>query len=171
MDCLQNYQTLHWCYTAVREKKYSVWLNKQRNLKQSGVLLSTLMTTECSLEGAPYMHMHSQKHVVVCVHSGHLYRQPVNHIGPQQNVFITVNNVSVVMDNVKNNSIVRGCFHFGGCATEAQHENSHEPSHFYVIVCCFYKYVMVCGPYHFLSPFLFEYCVLFGTYFTIRHPC
>lgn len=49
------------------------------------------------------------------------------------------------MDNVKNNSVVKGCFHFGGCATEAQHENSHEPSHLYVIVCCFYKYVMVCG--------------------------
>lgn len=102
--------------------------------------------------------MHSHQHVVVCVHSGHLYRKPVNHIGPQQNVFITVNNVSVVMDNVKNNSIVRGCFHFGGCATEAQHENSHEPSHLYVIVCCFYKYVMVCGPLP--LPFSFYFWIL-----------
>lgn len=102
--------------------------------------------------------MHSHQHVVVCVHSGHLYRRPVNHIGPQQNVFITVNNVSVVMDNVKNNSIVRGCFHFGGCATEAQHENSHEPSHLYVIVCCFYKYVMVWGPLP--LPFSFSFWIL-----------
>lgn len=59
---------------------------------------------------------------------GQLHRWPVNHIGLQQNVFIIVDNVSFVMDNVKNNSIMRGHFLVGGCAAEAQCENSCEPS-------------------------------------------
>lgn len=37
------------------------------------------------------------------------------------------------MDNVKNNSITGGHFLVGGCATEAQHENSCEPS---CVLCC-----------------------------------
>lgn len=64
------YKTTKHCIDAIQQwggKKYSVWLNKQRNLKQSGVLLSTLMTTECSLEGAPYMF------VCICIHKNMLW--------------------------------------------------------------------------------------------------
>lgn len=96
------------------------------------------MTTECSLEGVPcpvFARARIQTNTALCALSGHLYHPPANHKGPQQNVFITGDNVSLVIDNVKKNSIVRGCFHFGGCATEAQCENSHEPSHLYDVVC------------------------------------
>lgn len=65
------YKTTKHCIDAIQrweKKKYSVWLNKQRNLKQSGVLLSTLMTTECSLEGAP-----CPMFVCICIHINMLW--------------------------------------------------------------------------------------------------
>lgn len=68
------------------------------------------------------------QHVVLSAPKGQLYHCPVNHIGSRQNVFITVDNVSFVMDNVKNNSVTGSHFLVDGCAAEAQNENSCEPS-------------------------------------------
>lgn len=36
------------------------------------------------------------------------------------------------MDSVKSNSIIKACFlRWSGCASEAQHENSFDPSHYF----------------------------------------
>lgn len=69
------------------------------------------------------------RHGVLGGLKGQLHHWPVNHTGPQQNVFITVDNVSFVMDNVINTSIRRNPNYLvGGCAALAQHENSYELS-------------------------------------------
>lgn len=50
------------------------------------------------------------------------HHRPVDHTGLQQNVFIDEENVSPVLDNVKekNNSIMRGHLLLGGCATQRE---------------------------------------------------
>lgn len=50
------------------------------------------------------------------------HHRPVDHTGLQQNVFIDEENVSPVLDNVKekNNSIMRGHLLVGGCATQRE---------------------------------------------------
>lgn len=131
-------------------------------------LILTLMTTECSLEGVPpscvcirvYSRDSPDQHVLLSAPKGHLHHWPVNHINPQQNVFITVEKVSFVMDNVKNNSIMRGHFLVSGCPTQTQHQNSCKPSCLYVTVCVVFP--TMSSPHH-SSTFFFWRFILSGT--------
>lgn len=157
-----------WWHSLIREN-VSHWLIYR--LVLSSIVEPTkdsfsviLITTECSLEAVhcPLLGLfkcYKNQQVFVCLLGGQPHHRPVKQTGPQQNSFITVNNVSLMMDSVRTGLIIRGCFLVGGCASEAQHENSFEPPHQHAIVCYFSKNVKP-PPLPLLFPsFLFIFCL------------
>lgn len=142
--------------------------------KHSVVLPSTLMTTECSLEGVPCP-------LFVC-ESIHMAK--INMLCSVFSVVTSTTGLSIILAFSKmysllwimrhlwwtmSRTIMRGHFLVGECVIEARCENSCEPSHLYVRMCCQSKNIKPL--YRSLFPCFFRwYFVFSGTYFNIKIP-